>query len=94
MSTGGDEDLWLVDLNDPENPVRLSDTPNRERFPSFSPDDSLLICHFSKAPGGIFAMDIFGNTNRIQRGGLLANESQLQSGALVAIAVNYSTLSH
>ena len=36
-------DLWVVDLADPQNPVRLTDTPDvYERMPSWSPDDTQI----------------------------------------------------
>ena len=46
--TNNSNDVWVVDLNDPANPVKLTDTPldefdSSERFPSWSSDDSQIV---------------------------------------------------
>ena len=56
LSTGQDGDIgdaWIVDLDDPANPFRLTNTPNaEERAVSWSPDDSRIAVQRADAKNG------------------------------------------
>ena len=59
-----DYELWIVDVNNPSFPTRLTRTPWNEWWPSFSPDDSQIV--FSRGQsGGFFLM----NSNVVESNG-------------------------
>jgi len=55
----GNEDLWLIDIDAPASPTRLTHTPERERWPSFAPDDSVIV--FSSSSLGVGQMNNDGS---------------------------------
>ena len=65
----GDFDLWVIDVNDPTRPVRLTETSNvREFWPDWSPDDTKIVYRRNgtwnrtvREKSGIFVMDAEGS---------------------------------
>jgi len=53
-------DLFLIDLAQPEYPLRLTDEDRSQRWPSFTPDDSKLVFHWSTV--GIVEMPVTGGS--------------------------------
>lgn len=52
-------DLWIVDLDDPTNPLRLTQSKEWEGSPSFTPDDSASV--FGMAGWYVMQIDSDGN---------------------------------
>ncbi|MHC4932467.1 MAG: TolB family protein [Planctomycetota bacterium] len=54
VSTGGDlPEIWVIDLDEPANPLRITHTPNlTERCPSWSPDDSQIAVMSAEVKNG------------------------------------------
>ena len=71
---GTDRDIFVVDLDDLDNPVRLTNGGYVERFPCWSPDDSLIVFEVlsgKKGSATIVTMDSSDGSGRttIQSGG-------------------------
>ena len=60
MAEGANQNLWRIDLWDPQNPVRLTDTANQEMVPTFSGDDSRVL--FWNYTGGTWTLTANGGT--------------------------------
>jgi Tol biopolymer transport system component len=56
----GNGDLWLIDLNDLANPIRLTNSGDNEICPTWAPDDSALVYSGGAAGGvGVMSLDTF-----------------------------------
>jgi Tol biopolymer transport system component len=56
-------DLWVIDLDDPANPVNITNTPDtEERHATYSPDDLSVAFHKNGRKDGIYVMDADGGS--------------------------------
>ena len=54
-------DLWVIDLDDPANPVNITNTPDSEEsFHTYSPDDLSVAFSKNGRKDGIYVMDADG----------------------------------
>jgi Tol biopolymer transport system component len=59
----GDMDIWVQQVSG-EKPLRLTDDPANDWYPSFSPDTSKIVFRSERAGGGIFIADTLGGQAR------------------------------
>jgi Tol biopolymer transport system component len=58
-SNGSDWDLWIIDLNDLDHPVNVTNTTSTREFnPSWSPDDSQIVFCSEPAGSGVTSIEV------------------------------------
>jgi Tol biopolymer transport system component len=54
---GDQYDLWVIEIANPDAPVQLTSTPDWERWPTWSPDDTQIAYHYD-APGPVDSIKV------------------------------------